>query len=191
MPYNVQRGAPWRGKMPIGRPSAPQPRYPPNHGHMTDQGYIDRDGYAMQHMELWDMYEEGDPHGYRRPPIRYGSNQPGIGSAPPLLHITPNIQQAYPQALTGPVRARAHGKDRPPASPPDFVEDVYSFECPESSRTLSIPDPHIPGLARKTGSVAQEKTPQSATFLWSRRGRKDCTGEKTIQNCVQQRGKPK
>ena len=39
-----------------------------------DPVYIDRDGYAMHHIEQRDMYEEGDLHGYGRVPIRYGSN---------------------------------------------------------------------------------------------------------------------
>ena len=150
--------------MPIGRPNALRPRYPCDRGHITDQGYIDRDGYEVQHRKRWDMYEVDDPHGYGRPPIRYGSNQPGISNAPPLLHTTPNTLQAYPPASMGPVLAPAHGKDRPPASPPNFVEDVYCFECPKSSATLSIPNARIPRSAKLT--MSPRKRPRNLPHFY-------------------------
>ena len=52
----------------------------------------------------------------------------------------PNSVPAYPLSSRGPVQASAHGKDHQPAPTPNYVEDIYSFEYPESSATKSLPN---------------------------------------------------
>ena len=139
MAFNVRRGGPWRGKTPLGRPNAPRSRYPRDRGHIMDPVYIDRDGYAVQHIERRDMYEEGDMHGYGRAPPPYGSKQQGRGSAPALSPTIPNTPPAYPLSVRGTAQPPAHGKDRQTAPTPNYVEDVYSFEYQDSSATKSTP----------------------------------------------------
>lgn len=105
-----------------------------------DPSYINKDGYAVQHIERRDMYEEGDTHGYAKPPIRYGSNQPGKGSAPPLPPTIPNIPPTYPLSYRGQAQAPAHAKDRETAPTGNYVDDVYSFDYPQTSETKSTPN---------------------------------------------------
>lgn len=127
--------------MPIRRPNVPQPRYTRDH-RLMDPIYIDKDGYAVQHVERWDMYEEGEQHRYVRASIRYVSNQHVVANALPLLPISAKTHPAYSQASTESMRALAHGKGHQSAFSPNFGEDVYNFESfiPESSATRSIPD---------------------------------------------------
>ena len=141
IPYNSRRGGPWRERMPVPRQNAPRFRYPPDRGHLMDRMYIDRDSYEVHHPQQRSMYQEGEHHGYARPPNRYVDNQPLAGNAPPSLPPFTSTLQAHPFASTGPLQAPAHVKEQQPACTTPIVEDVYSFESfnPQSSTTKSMP----------------------------------------------------
>jgi hypothetical protein len=102
--------------------------------------YIDDEGYVVKPIERRDMYEEDEMLGYDKVSIWYAGNQPVGGSAPSLPPTIPTTLPAYPLSSRGPLRAPMHGKDRQPAPTPNYQEDVYSFEPPESSATKNLPN---------------------------------------------------
>ena len=164
MPYNHPLGGHRRGKMPIGRPNAPQLRYTCDR-RLMDLVYIDKDVYVVQHVERRDMYEEGEQHRYARAPIRYVSNQHVVVNAPPLLPTFAKTHPAYPQASTKPMRAPAHDKGHQPASTPNFGEDVYNFESfiLESSATRNIPNAED-GVLLQTAPTPVDVSVNTSTY---------------------------